>query len=290
MRLGEDAMERLARYERILRRHGLLEADIPLSVGEKRQGPISFHWNEPEASKAGTLLAEEEQSRYISGNPWSNLEDEEMRRVFDEEEQGYEELTSLPEKLAPDPLTGVFMGSQYALTQLHPTHAEAMILWETYVKNVEPLCKILHIPSTAKIVSIASQPEMASKADVCLLFSIYHFAVFSVTDEECAHKLGRSRATLMQRYHLGARHALVNAAFLKTSSIGVLQALILFLLSCRYYYDSHTYWILTGIAVRIGQRMGLHWDGKRLGLPPFDVQIRRRLFLQSCGARTTCNE
>ncbi|KAL1863573.1 hypothetical protein Plec18167_000667 [Paecilomyces lecythidis] len=280
-RLSEDAMERLARYERILRHHGLLEADMPLSVREKRQDPISFHWNEPEASRTGTLLAEEEKSRYISGNPWSNLGDEEVRRVFDEEEQGYEEPISLSEKLAPDPLTGVLMGSQHALTQLHPTHAEALILWETHVENIEPLCKILHIPSTAKIVSITSQqPEMASKAEVCLLFSISHFAVFSMTDEECAHKLGHSRAMLMQRYHFGARQALVNAAFLKTSSMTVLQALVLFLLSCRYYYDSQTYWILTGVAVRIGQRMGLHRDGKKLGLLPFDVQMRRRLFYQ----------
>ena len=59
-----------------------------------------------------------------------------------------------------------------------------------------------------------------------------------------------------------------------------LQALVLFLLACRHFYDPHTYWILTGVAIRIGQRMGLQRDGEKLGLPPFEVQMRRRLFYQ----------
>ncbi|KAJ5297585.1 hypothetical protein N7508_007834 [Penicillium antarcticum] len=41
-----------------------------------------------------------------------------------------------------------------------------------------------------------------------------------------------------------------------------------------------TYWILTGIAASIGQRIGLHRDGEKLGLPPFDVEIRQRLCYQ----------
>lgn len=39
-------------------------------------------------------------------------------------------------------------------------------------------------------------------------------------------------------------------------------------------------WILTGIAARIGQRIGLHRDGEILRLPPFETEIRRRLWWQ----------
>ena len=60
----------------------------------------------------------------------------------------------------------------------------------------------------------------------------------------------------------------------------ILQSLILFLLPCRFTYDAEVFWILTGVAVRLSQRMGLHRDGKALGLAPFDVQMRRRLFFQ----------
>ncbi|KAF4637676.1 hypothetical protein G7Y89_g399 [Cudoniella acicularis] len=155
------------------------------------------------------------------------------------------------------------------------------MLWKTHIESVEPICKVLHIPSTFKMVEMASQqPSMASKADECLLFAIYHFAVFSMMEEECTKKFGQSRAMLMQRYHFATRQALVNASFLKTTEISIMQALVLFLLPCRHFYDPHTFWILTGVAVRIAQRMGLHRDGEKLGLPPFDVQMRRRIFYQ----------
>ncbi|KAF2004173.1 hypothetical protein P154DRAFT_552284 [Amniculicola lignicola CBS 123094] len=41
-----------------------------------------------------------------------------------------------------------------------------------------------------------------------------------------------------------------------------------------------TIWILTGIAGRIGQQLGLHKDPEALGLPPFDVEIKRRCWWQ----------
>jgi hypothetical protein len=45
-------------------------------------------------------------------------------------------------------------------------------------------------------------------------------------------------------------------------------------------HDAKIMWILTGIAGRIGQRIGLHRDGEGLGLPPFETEIRRRLWWQ----------
>lgn len=39
-------------------------------------------------------------------------------------------------------------------------------------------------------------------------------------------------------------------------------------------------WILSGVALRIAQRMGLHQDGERLGLSPFETEMRRRLWWQ----------
>jgi hypothetical protein len=35
---------------------------------------------------------------------------------------------------------------------------------------------------------------------------------------------------------------------------------------------------MTGIAVRLGRKMGLHRDGTSLGLPPFETEMRRRLW------------
>lgn len=46
----------------------------------------------------------------------------------------------------------------------------------------------------------------------------------------------------------------------------------------RVYNRAKCIWILNGLAIRIAQSLGLHRDGKRLGLSPFHSEIRRRLW------------
>lgn len=58
---------------------------------------------------------------------------------------------------APDPFTGAFWGFQQSLFLYHPTHRIAMFLWNTHIQSVEPLCKVLHIPSSTKMVMEVSQ-------------------------------------------------------------------------------------------------------------------------------------
>jgi hypothetical protein len=235
------------------------------------------------ASKTGDILTGQGRLQHIDSHTWHNLSDDETQHISDYEEE--DEMTpndaSVTGVITPDPLTGAFLGVQQNLLQYHPSHADAMVMWKTYTENVEPLCKVLHVPSTDEMVgSISQRPATASETDECLLFAIYYAAIFSITEEECFKRLGHARSILMEQFHFAARQALVNASFLKTTSITVLQALHLFLLSSRQAYDPHTYWILTGISARIGQRIGLHQDGEKLGLPPFDVELRRRLFYQ----------
>lgn len=180
-----------------------------------------------------------------------------------------------------DPITGVLLGRCQTLTHHYPSHQDAMKLWVTHVENVEPLCKILHIPTTTKMVeTIFQRPSMASKADECLLFVIYHFAVFSMSDEACVLEFGQSLVELISKYQHAVWQALLNASWLKTTEMPIIQACVLFLISIRTQIDPHLFWILTGIAVRIAERMGLHRDGECLGLSPFDVKMRRRVFWQ----------
>lgn len=41
-------------------------------------------------------------------------------------------------------------------------------------------------------------------------------------------------------------------------------------------------WTLTGLAVRLARALGLHRDGTKLGLSPFDTEVRRRIWWQLC--------
>lgn len=180
-KLSGDGSERLARYERILRQHDLLpqEDDVYLSNEATPQEAISLRYLDSQSSRNGKLLASQGKSRYISSNLWQNLGEDEMHQMSEDEDEDQHFVST-------DPLTGAFVGYQINLHQYHPTDLEAMVLWKAHTENVEPLCKILHIPSTFEMIqNVTPHPEIASKTEECLLFAIYHFAVFSMTDEEC---------------------------------------------------------------------------------------------------------
>ncbi|KAK6811680.1 hypothetical protein RU639_012604 [Aspergillus parasiticus] len=284
-RESEDVHQRLARYERVLQENGLLsttEARSPSCQGT----PGSVHDDGPSrtahsgAAKTGTLVSEDGKSRYIDSRVWLDVAEMSARGLSDNEgdDQAAPMAMDLP---IDDPLSATLLGVSKDLSSYHPPYPEAMKLWTIYVKNVDPLCKILHIPTTTEMIEMVSQqPNKATRAQECLVFAIYYFAVYSITDEDCMRQLERTRTSLMSKHQYAMRQGLVNACWLKTTELQVLQAYVLFLVAMRTRIDPHTFWIWTGVAVRIAQRMGLHRDGENLDLPPFDVEMRRRLFWQ----------
>lgn len=285
----KDLLDKLARYERLLRQHGLLDGGAPACAETPRdvasgtsKEPIAIHWNATVGQDGGSVIAGEGKSRYVDGSFWRNIgvgEDELGSDDEDENAADSQVAIQLQSLAVSDPLSDALMGTRQTLGQYHPTANAAMILWRTYVENIEPITKILHVPSTSTVIErIARDPESANSQEECLAFSVYHFAVFSMTNQECIQQLGQSRSELLSSLHFATRQALVNASFLKTTDLVVLQAFVLFLLPSRYTYDAHTHWILTGAAFRIGQRIGLHRDGTKISLAPFETEMRRRLF------------
>jgi hypothetical protein len=236
----------------------------------------------PANDTPGKLLAGPDTSRYIYSSHWHDLGDDEMQRISEDMEdedqdqyqnqeqpqalgqdelQQHEDTRDQPDSCAlstatttPRPhdvnlLMDPLMGTprMQSLERYYPSPREAMILCKAHMENVEPICKILHIPSITSMVKAKSQQLTSlSKADECLLFVIYHCAVFSMTDDECKKKLARPRKIMLDNYYYATRQALINASFLQTTNMSILQSLVLLLLSCRDRYDPHTYWILTG--------------------------------------------
>lgn len=288
-RVEEDLRDRLARYERILRDNGLLSVaeaatptSLPKGTPQDSTHASSLPWT---AQRAGKLLsAPGGRTRYIDSTLWLDSGAVELQELSDQAEP--DQNIDAEQETGPnyDPVSGSLLGYTHDLLEQHPSHADAMKLWAIHVRNVEPTIRILHIPTTTKMVEkLSQQPATASKAQECVLFSIYHFAVISMTDDDCVQDFGQPRASLMKKYDHALRQAFVNASWLATTDMSLFQAYILFLISMRgnmTAYDPHTFWIFTGIAVRIAQRMGLHRDGETLGLPPFETQMRRRLFWQ----------
>ncbi|GKT63825.1 fungal specific transcription factor domain-containing protein [Colletotrichum tofieldiae] len=168
-----------------------------------------------------------------------------------------------------------------SLSMLHPSAVQSFRLWQVFTSNVHPLTKVLHGPSVQEeILRSLSEPASIDGPTEALVFSIYLVAVISLTDEECRDLLGESREKHLARYCHATEAALSKVDFLRSTNLKVLQAFTLYLLSLRHLCDHDILWLLTGLATRMGQRMGLHRESSLKDLPPFEAELRRRVWWQ----------
>jgi hypothetical protein len=214
---------------------------------------------------------------------WTNLTDE-LRSIPLPEEETVEmpPQAELYRTKTEDNDLLIGTPTKVSLTALHPDPTQISRLWHIFLANVNPLTHLIHTPSMQQSISDACEVGMQgiSRGMEAFLFAMYLSAVNSATEEECLAMLGESKEGLMMKFWFGTRQSLVNSLWLRSSELMVLQAFVIFLLSVRQMYDPRTLWSLTGVALRIGQRIGLHRDGASLGLAALETELRRRLWWQ----------
>lgn len=116
------------------------------------------------------------------------------------------------------------------LAELHPTPLHIFKLWQAFLENVNPLTKVIHVPTLQQqILEAMSDLPRASKELEALMFAIYCIALVSMEQGEVEKSFGESKKVLLSKYKKGAQQAFKNAALLRTSSLTVLQAFMLYL-------------------------------------------------------------
>lgn len=100
----------------------------------------------------------------------------------------------------------------------------------------------------------------------------------SMKPAECHNQLGMDRQSAIQHYRFAAEQALSRANFLHARCLSVLQAAVLYLIAAWRCDDVHFVWAMTALVYRLAQGLGLHHDGEKLGLSPFESEMRRRLW------------
>lgn len=71
------------------------------------------------------------------------------------------------------------------LRKLHPAPAQIPYLWQVYEENVEPLIKILHVPTAEKMLrDVRKSMDGVSPGNEALMFSIYYAAITSLEEDE----------------------------------------------------------------------------------------------------------
>lgn len=118
------------------------------------------------------------------------------------------------------------------LAAIHPAPTQIFALWQTYIDNVSPLVKIIHVPTMQQqIIKASADLNNISPAVHALMFGIYASAARTLDESECITMYHEQKAMLLHRWHFGAQSALRRADYLRSSDIMVLQALVLYLVS-----------------------------------------------------------
>jgi hypothetical protein len=111
-------------------------------------------------------------------------------------------------------------------------------LWQTYKQNIDPVMKVLHIPSMQLVMNdVLSGSSQISKGMQCLLAAIKFAAVTSLNDEACWASWNVSRKHMLDLFRSEVWATLNAANFLSTHSLITLQAYVIYQASSRIIHN-----------------------------------------------------
>lgn len=252
-------------------------------------------------ASGGKLVREAGDTRYVnSGTFWAALEEEEAgdgdgngdgdgdeddeRQPSASVDAPIAEPSSSRSRIANDGQLLVFRTGTTApantLRHLHPQESLIFTLWQVYLDGVDPLLKILHVPTMQRQILRASRDLDAVPLPLeAVMFAVYYAAITSMQCTTSVQNLfSEERHELMARFKSGLEQSLALANFMTSPDVPSLQALTLYLICARQVGDKSYIWTMVGVLFRLATRLGLHRDPGSLGLPPFAAEIRRRLW------------
>jgi hypothetical protein len=154
-----------------------------------------------------------------------------MRKIIDADDT---EDTS-PDSINPDENSDLVLGGDtpsFAQEDLWPEPGHVFRLWQIYLDRVNPLTKIIHVPTLQPYLAEATAGSQNLPKNVeALLFSIFLMAAVSLSADEAQSLLGYSRDEALQRFSTGVRTSLSRLGFIKSNDITTLQALVIYLVS-----------------------------------------------------------
>ncbi|KAK0727861.1 fungal-specific transcription factor domain-containing protein [Lasiosphaeria miniovina] len=284
-RPNQDLQERLARCEELLKEYASEKPESPEPAVSRppSQAPSFYEETQPKWQPPGKLVKEDGggvrfMDNFLLGTVYDELRA--MRQIVDADD--HDEINS--DTMTPDDNSDLLLGGespQQNVENLWPEPTHVFSLWQIYLDRVNPLTKIIHVPTLQPfLANTTSGSHSIPRNTETLFFSIFLMACVSLTPDECQHLVGYSREEALQRFSSAVRQNLSRMGFLKSHDFTTLQALVIYMIALQGRYNRHAAWIMNGVVIRIAQKMGLHRDGEALGLGPFDTEMRRRVWWQ----------
>ncbi|OQU97892.1 Fungal specific transcription factor domain-containing protein isoform 2 [Cladophialophora immunda] len=178
--------------------------------------------------------------------------------------------------------------------KFYPDAQLALRLWNVYVKSVDPVLKILHVPTVqTTVVETILDPRSAQSSTVALTFAIYYAAVTALLHDDKNNepvRLPCDGPTLLKRYKGCLDRLLTVNDLLIRPEMTSLQALAIYVTCLRAHEVGRRVWVLNGLAIRLAKSIDLHLDGACFHLSPFETEMRLRLWWHLCVLESRASE
>ncbi|KAK5998337.1 Aurofusarin cluster transcription factor aurR2 [Cladobotryum mycophilum] len=285
----KDLFERVKKYESLLAQHGI-KFDSMDASGQDHGGADDVDDLEndfeglktsPEASASPSAsIVDRPHGTWFSLHREFRASEQLLHDSEDDEAEGSTIHRAYDKMFGnQDGFPFIIGGSPVPVTHYHPPPIQILQLWQIYIDNINPLLKITHAPNIqGQIIQATAQLSQTPKNLEALMFGVYLMAITSLDDDDVLKRFGIPKRELLGNYFTAVQQALINASFMRVNDLLTLQAFVLYLFAIRWFVDPRQVFCLTGIAVRIAQRMGLHRDPGGYGLAPFEIEQRRRLW------------
>ncbi|KAI1455343.1 fungal-specific transcription factor domain-containing protein [Annulohypoxylon moriforme] len=256
------------------------------------------------------VLGDAGQSRYVSSGFWSRVNDElhglkmdteglaggDYDSSGDEDSPGKTPSTQELERTPLERHAFLFRNHLNSLSadlrDYHPLPSQIPFLLNVFSENINVVVRIVHIPTISKMVQDAGgNLSSLTPANEALMFAIYYASITSMEEEDILANFCSTKTELNLKYRLGLEYALAKADFLNAPDIILLQAFVIFLFLLRRHDSPRFVWMMTGLAIRMGQALGLQRDGSRfLNLTPYEIEMRRRVWWALCAVDVRASE
>ena len=113
----------------------------------------------------------------------------------------------------------------------YPSAEEIPGLWNLYLSHLHPMSKLFFDWDKGPLLQKAAESLQAlSKAEQAFSFAVYFITILSLSREECEDVMSGSRQPqLLDDFQSSVETALLDAGYIATSDLLVLQAFLLYL-------------------------------------------------------------
>lgn len=191
---------------------------------------------EPVPGQSTRSAGDEESPRGFLSRDGNYVDDPVLSQVLEKEKDLRNAMgspnTENPSSRKPPPLKvdGIIVNPlllQTDFKSLFPTRWEATLLWQTFLSRVDPVLKVIHVPTTTPRIFMAiSRPDAVSPDVHCLLFAIFFAATTALVSDDPLNEKTREN---LRQYQKGMEIAMHNSSFLDSPTVTSLQAMAIYL-------------------------------------------------------------